>query len=88
VPWYQAIEFFTALRQLGKEAYWFNYNGAKHGLRDREQMKHYTVHMAEFFDHYLKGAPRPEWMDKPVPYLERGKRDVMPLFKPAPAAKP
>ncbi|MET0517381.1 MAG: prolyl oligopeptidase family serine peptidase, partial [Burkholderiaceae bacterium] len=76
VPWYQAIEFFTALRQLGKEAYWFNYNGAKHGLRDREQMKHYSVHMAEFFDHYLLGAPRPEWMDKPVPYLERGKRDV------------
>lgn len=84
VPWYQAIEFFTALRRLGKEAYWFNYNGAKHGLRDREQMKHYTVHMAEFFDHYLLGAPRPEWMDKPVPYLERGKRDVMPMFKPAP----
>lgn len=82
VPWYQAIEFFTALRRLGKEAYWFNYNGAKHGLRDRDQMKHYTVHMAEFFDHYLKGAPRPEWMDKPVPYLERGKRDVMGQFKP------
>jgi len=82
VPWYQAIEFFTALRRLGKEAYWFNYNGAKHGLRDREQMKHYTVHMAEFFDHYLKGEPRPEWMDKPVPYLERGKRDVMGQFKP------
>lgn len=83
VPWYQAIEFFTALRRLGKEAYWFNYNGAKHGLRDREQMKHYTVHMAEFFDHYLLGAPRAGWMDKPVPYLERGKRDVMPMFKPA-----
>ncbi|MFH7040803.1 alpha/beta hydrolase family protein [Paucibacter sp. JuS9] len=83
VPWYQAIEFFTALRRLGKEAYWFNYNGEKHGLRERDNMKHFTVHMGEFFDHYLKGAPRPEWMDKPVPYLERGKRDVMPLFKPA-----
>jgi len=83
VPWYQAIEFFTALRRLGKEAYWFNYNGEKHGLRDRDNMKHFTVHMGEFFDHYLKGAPRPEWMDKPVPYLEKGKRDVMPLFKPA-----
>lgn len=83
VPWYQAIEFFTALRRLGKEAYWFNYNGEKHGLRERDNMKHFTVHMGEFFDHYLKGAPRPEWMDKPVPYLEKGKRDVMPLFKPA-----
>lgn len=81
VPWYQAIEFFTALRQLGKEAYWFNYNGEKHGLKERDNMKHYTVHMAEFFDHYLLGSPRPEWMDKPVPYLERGKRDVMGQFK-------
>lgn len=83
VPWYQGIEFFTALRRLGKEAYWFNYNGEKHGLRDRDNTKHYTVHMAEFFDHYLLGRPRPEWMDRPVPYLERGKRDVMGQFKPA-----
>ena len=83
VPWYQGIEFFTALRRLGKEAYWFNYNGEKHGLRDRDNMKHYTVHMAEFFDHYLLGRPRAEWMDQPVPYLERGKRDVMGQFKPA-----
>lgn len=82
VPWYQAIEFFTALRQLGKEAYWFNFNGEKHGLKERDNMKYFTVHMAEFFDHYLLGSPRPEWMDKPVPYLERGKRDVMGQFKP------
>ncbi|MET0208013.1 MAG: prolyl oligopeptidase family serine peptidase [Burkholderiaceae bacterium] len=81
VPWYQGIEFFTALRRLGKEAYWFNYNGEKHGLRDRDNTKHYTVHMAEFFDHYLLNAPRPAWMDQPVPYLERGKRDVMGMFR-------
>lgn len=83
VPWYQAIEFFSALRRLNKEAYWFNYNGEKHGLRERDNIKHFTVHMSEFFDHYLLNKPRPEWMDKPVPYLERGKRDVMGLFKPA-----
>ncbi|MCH7344673.1 prolyl oligopeptidase family serine peptidase [Pelomonas sp. CA6] len=84
VPWYQGIEMFTALRRLGKEAYWFNYNGEKHGLRDRDNIKHFTVHMAEFFDHYLLGSPRPAWMDQPVPYLERGRRDVMPLFRPQP----
>ena len=37
--------------------------------------------MDEFFDHYLLGKPRPEWMDKGVPYLDRGKRDVAPMFK-------
>lgn len=81
VPFTQAIEFFTALRRLGKEAYFFNYNGQLHGLRDRDAIKHFTVHMCEFFDHYLLDAPRPEWMIKPTPYLERGTRDVSDLFK-------
>ncbi|MFA9274617.1 MAG: prolyl oligopeptidase family serine peptidase [Candidatus Aquirickettsiella gammari] len=87
VPWYQAIEFFSAMRRLNKEAYWFNYNGEKHGLRDRDNIKHFTVHMGEFFDHYLLNKPRPEWMDRPVPYLERGKRDVMGQFVPAQVEK-
>ena len=83
VPWYQGIEFFSALRHLGKEAYMFNFNGEKHGLRERENQKYWTVCMDEFFDHYLLGKPRPEWMDKGVPYLERGKRDVNALYKKA-----
>ena len=33
-----------------------------------------------FFDHLLLGAPRPAWMDVPVPYLERGKRDLKAVF--------
>jgi len=37
-----------------------------------------VILLGEFFDHYLKGAPRPEWMDRGVP-AERGKRDVRPL---------
>jgi dipeptidyl aminopeptidase/acylaminoacyl peptidase len=81
VPWYQGIEFFSAMRRLGKEAYFFNYNGEFHGLRNRDNMKHWTVHMDEFFDHYLLGKPRPEWMDKGVPFLERGTRDVSGMFK-------
>ena len=81
VPWYQGIEFFSALRRLGKEAYLFNYNGEKHGLRERENQKHWTIHMDEFFDHYLLGAPRPAWMEKGVPFIERGTRDVNGLYK-------
>jgi dipeptidyl aminopeptidase/acylaminoacyl peptidase len=81
VPWQQGIEFFTAMRRLGKEAYMFTYNGEKHGLRQRENQKHWTVHLAEYFDYYLKGAPKPDWMEHGVPYLEKGKRDVTPLFK-------
>jgi hypothetical protein len=70
------------MRRLGKEAYFFNYNGERHGLRNRDNMKHWTVHMDEFFDHHLLGNPKPAWMEKGVPYMERGKRDVSDLFKP------
>jgi dipeptidyl aminopeptidase/acylaminoacyl peptidase len=81
VPWQQGIQFFTAMRRLGKEAYMFTYNGEKHGLRQRENQKHWTVHLAEYFDYFLKDAPKPDWMEHGVPYLEKGKRDVSPLFK-------
>jgi dipeptidyl aminopeptidase/acylaminoacyl peptidase len=80
VPWEQGIEFFTALRQLGKEAYMFVYNGEDHNLVGRTNQKHWTVHRDEFFDHYLLGAPRPDWMDKGVPYLEKGERDLTPFY--------
>jgi dipeptidyl aminopeptidase/acylaminoacyl peptidase len=73
VPWYQGIEFYLALRRLGKEAYLFSYNGEKHGLRKRINQKDYTRRLQEFFDHFLKGAPAPEWMEKGIPYLQRDK---------------
>ena len=83
VPWYQGIEFFSALRRLGKEAYMFDFNGEKHGLRERDNQKYWTVHLDEFFDHFLLGQPEPEWMSKGVPYLERGQRDIDALYKTA-----
>lgn len=73
VPWYQGIEFYLALRRLGKEIYLFSYNGEKHGLRKRINQKDYTRRLQEFFDYNLKGAPKPEWMEKGIPYLEREK---------------
>jgi dipeptidyl aminopeptidase/acylaminoacyl peptidase len=73
VPWYQGIEYFLALRRLGKEVYLFNYNGEPHGLRKRANQRDFTVRMQQFFDHHLKGAPVPEWMANGVPYLDREK---------------
>ena len=71
VPWYQGIEFFVAMRRLGKEAYLMNYNGEAHGLRKRQNQRDWTRRMKQFFDHHLKGAPAPEWMKRGVPYHER-----------------
>jgi dipeptidyl aminopeptidase/acylaminoacyl peptidase len=71
VPWYQGIEYFLALRRLNREVYLFNYNGEPHGLRKRINQKDYTMRMQQFFDHHLKGAPKPEWMERGIPYIER-----------------
>ncbi len=71
VPWQQGIEYYLALRRLDKEVYLFNYPGEAHGLRQRQNQRDYTIRMQEFFDHHLKGAPKPEWMAKGLPYAPR-----------------
>ncbi len=76
VPWYQGLELFLSLRRLGKEVYLWNYNGEAHGLRKRPTQKDYTVRMQQYFDHFLKGAPAPEWMKSGIPYLEREQEKV------------
>ena len=68
VPWYQGIEYFLALRRLGKEVYMFDYNGEYHGPRKRVNSKDYARRLQEFFDYELKGAPEPDWMSKGIPY--------------------
>ncbi len=51
----------------------FNYNGEPHHIDRRPNQKDYTLRMQQFFDHYLKGAPMPEWMKNGVPYIDREK---------------
>ncbi|GGH77665.1 alpha/beta hydrolase family protein [Phaeocystidibacter marisrubri] len=71
VPWYQGIEYFMALRRLQKPVWMLVYNGEEHNLMQRHNRKDLSVRMAQFFDHYLKGAPAPEWMVKGRPYNEK-----------------
>ena len=77
VPWYQGIEFFVAMRRLGKEAYMVNYNGDAHNPRKYANQKDIDRRMQEFFAAKLLGAPEPEWMRRGIPFLERG-RDQFP----------
>lgn len=73
VPWYQGIELFVALRRLHKPAWMINYNGEPHGIRQRKNQKDWAIRMMQFFDHYLKGKPAPEWMTKGIQAIEKGK---------------
>ena len=73
VPWYQGIEYFTALRRLGKKVWMLQYNGEDHNLVERRNRKDLSVRLGQFFDHYLKGKPAPVWMTKGVPAVDKGK---------------
>lgn len=73
VPWYQGIEMFTGLRRLGKQVWLLNYNNEAHNLILRQNRKDIQVREQQFFDHFLKGAPAPQWLSKGVPATEKGK---------------
>ena len=72
VPWYQGIEWFTALRRLGKPSWFLNYNDEPHWPLKLQNRKDFNIRMAQFFDHFLKAAPLPVWMEKGVPAIEKG----------------
>lgn len=72
VPWYQGIEFFVSLRRLGKPSWFLNYNDEPHWPLKLQNRKDFNIRMAQFFDHYLKGAPKPVWMVRGVPAIEKG----------------
>nr|MDA3906210.1 prolyl oligopeptidase family serine peptidase [Bacteroidales bacterium] len=72
VPWYQGIEYFIALRRLGKPAWLLNYNEADHWplkIRDKHD---FQIRLAQFFDHYLKGDAMPKWMKEGIPATDKG----------------
>jgi dipeptidyl aminopeptidase/acylaminoacyl peptidase len=73
VPWEQGIEYFVALRRLGKPVWMLNYNGEPHGLRRRANQKDWTVRMQQFFDHFLLDAPPPVWLVDGVPAVDKGR---------------
>ncbi|MCC9073349.1 prolyl oligopeptidase family serine peptidase [Flavobacterium sp. F-65] len=73
VPWYQGIEYFSALRRLDKPVWMLNYNGEPHNLKADSwgNRKDLSTRMKQFFDHYLKGEKAPEWMVKGRTNLEK-----------------
>ncbi|WP_236059495.1 S9 family peptidase [Chitinophaga rhizophila] len=73
VPWYQGIELFTGLRRLGKPVWMLNYNNEAHNLIHRQNRKDIQRREQQFFDHFLKNAPAPEWMEVGVPATEKGR---------------
>jgi dipeptidyl aminopeptidase/acylaminoacyl peptidase len=89
VPWQEGIQFFAALRRLGKPAWLINYNGQGHGVSGEYRQKDWAIRMQQFFDHYLQDAPAPVWMVDGVPATMKGKTLGLELTgEPRPAPRP
>jgi len=73
VPWYQGIEFFTALKRLNKKVWLLQYNGEDHNLVERKNRKDLSVRLSQFFDYYLKGAKPATWIKEGLPATEKGR---------------
>src|SRR5205085_201599 len=70
VDFNQGITYFNALRQLNKDVILLEYVGENHGLARPINQKDYAMRQKDWFDHYLKGAPAPDWMTKGIPRIK------------------
>ena len=71
VPWYQGIEYFVALKRLGRPVWMLNYTGEPHWPLKKANQIDFQTRMAQFFGHYLKGEPQPQWMKEGVPAVKQ-----------------
>ena len=69
VEFNQGVEFYNAARRAGKHMVMLVYEGENHGLAEEPNQLDYQSRILEWFGHYLKGDPAPDWITKGVPYL-------------------
>ena len=74
VAFQNGLGFYNALRFNDKSAVLLAYPGEGHGLRGLANRRDLTVRFFEFFNHYLKGEPAPDWMTKGVPFLKKDQK--------------
>ena len=67
----QGVELYNAARRMGKEVILLTYPDEPHHLGMLENQKDFQVRMKQYFDHYLKDAPAPKWMQEGMPYVKR-----------------
>ena len=81
VPWYQGIELFTGMKRLGKPCWLLNYNGDDHNLMKNANRMDLSIRMRQFFDHYLRDQPAPDWLINGVPALDKGENYRLELIE-------
>jgi dipeptidyl aminopeptidase/acylaminoacyl peptidase len=66
VPFKQSYEWYYALRRLQKKVWLLSYQDEYHIIEQSNDRLDYSVRLAQFFGHFLKGDPEPKWMSKGV----------------------
>lgn len=75
----QGLEMYMALRRLGKPCWMLQYDNGGHVLSDRKDALDYTLRLTQYFDHYLKGEPAPQWMTMNTLAPYKGKNNLYEL---------
>ena len=74
VEYNQGVEFYNAARRLGKQMVMLSYDGENHGLAREPNQLDYQRRIMQWFGHYLKGEPAPDWISTGVPYITQKDR--------------
>ena len=71
IEWQQAMEFYNGLMFNKKNVILLAYPNESHVLSKYPDQLDVHTRMFQFYNHYLKGAEAPEWMENGVPYLKK-----------------
>ena len=66
VDWDQGTEFYNFARRAGRQMVLLVYEGEDHGFREKANQIDYHRRILEWFGHYLKGEPAPDWITRGV----------------------
>jgi dipeptidyl aminopeptidase/acylaminoacyl peptidase len=73
VDFNQGVEYYNAARRAGKDFVFLVYEGENHGNAKKANQIDYHDRIMQWFGHYLKGDPAPDWISKGVSYLDQEK---------------
>ena len=69
VFFHQGVELYNIARRAKKEVVLIEYAGEDHGLRKKANQIDYQRRIFQWFGHYLKDEPAPDWITKGETYL-------------------
>jgi dienelactone hydrolase len=71
VFFHQGVELYNIARRAKKDVVLIEYAGEDHGLRKKANQIDYQRRIFQWFGHYLKDEPAPDWITKGETYLAR-----------------